>query len=320
MRYSTKCLRGLASMILTIAAANVSSAFTGDDPAYSPDYSCRIGQVTAQLGPDGGIQYKLTGNCGNNPITGQMAYANQQMSERFYYGGADIMATATCPADPWTSGAQCQNQKIAAKGADPGPLLNFRVPLSLVVAGSGSFFQNARANASKPNPPGPPVNLKAITNSQSNSTIVTWLGPDEHAPYGPYLNFVVEARPQNAQGAAWTKLGGIPRQPAASYQLAVKLPPPVPGTTGWELRACSTTTLASTCSGPFVPTPDMRMLQQAPGSTLKGSVPVAPPSSLSTRPSILRRGVDESPEATEEIAVPEPVQTEKEPAQAAPQP
>ena len=36
------------------------------------------------------------------------------------------MTTATCPADPWTSGAQCQNQKIAAKGADPGPLLNFR--------------------------------------------------------------------------------------------------------------------------------------------------------------------------------------------------
>jgi hypothetical protein len=309
---------------------NISFAYTGDDPAYSPDYSCRIGQVTAQLGPDGSIKYNLTGNCGNNPITGQMAYSPSQhkMNERFYYGGADVTAMATCPADPWTSGAPCQDQKISAKGADPGPLLNFRVPLSLVVAGSGAVFQNARATASKPNPPGPPVNAKAVTHALPGTATVFWLGPDEHAPYGPYLDFIVEARPQNAQGAAWTRLGGLARHAAADYQLAVKLPAPVPGTAGWELRACSTTSLATTCTSPLIPTPDMTMLKQTPSTSFKGAIQTPPPSrnaltapssSFSTHPPVLRRGVEQETPGTEpKETAPEESQGEKQPVETTP--
>ncbi|MCA9422991.1 MAG: hypothetical protein KC592_18370, partial [Nitrospira sp.] len=114
-------------------------------------------------------------------------------------------------------------------------------------------FQHAKANATRPNPPGPPVNARAEIRGGGNATVY-WLGPDQQGNFGPYLNFVVEARPKGAEGATWTKLGGINRHSAPDYRVGVKIPEPIPGFSGWELRTCATTVLARTCTGPFSPT------------------------------------------------------------------
>jgi len=220
--------------------------------------NCSFTSVTAEFGPDGSIRYNVLGTCNGSPLSGQMAYGtNQQMQEKFYFKGAQISTKAICPADPWISGATCEDQKVAAKGADPGPLLYSRVPLSTDVV-SAQVFQNAHANAARPKPPGPPVNAKAIMRLTLSNKIeranVSWLGPDQQGSYGPYLNFVVEARPQHAEGAAWVKLGGVTRHAAPGYQLMVQFPPAPQGTAGWELRTCSTTVFTSTCTGPIIPT------------------------------------------------------------------
>lgn len=273
----------LCGAIFWAALSNPAYAYVGQDPVFTQPTQCHFVQATATLGLDGSVKYNVMGTCGGHAITGQMAYAtNHQMSEKFIYRGAEIRSTAICQADPWVTGAVCEDQKVATKGANPGELVNYRVPLSLAGVGAREAFQNARANAAKPNPPGPPVNPKAITRGIDPQTtaIVTWLGPDERAPFGQYSNFIVEARPQNAQGAAWTKLGGTARHPAPNYQVAVKLPPTIRGTQGWELRACSTTVFASTCTAPFVPTPDLGIQQEVPGSTIKSVVPTNPNSIL----------------------------------------
>lgn len=230
----------------------------GPDPGHGPE-NCRLSLVTAELGPDGSIGYKVMGVCANQPITGQLKYAtNHQMAERFFYKGAEIITSAICQADPWITEIACEEPKVSAKGADPGPLMNHSIPLSRHVVNSSAAFHHAWANAARPKPPGPPVNAQAIIRSYNNRATITWLSPDEQGNNGPYLDFVVEARPQHAEGVAWRKLGGVARRPAPDvrpdYLLTVNLPPLVPGTTRWELRACSTTVLARTCTSPMLPT------------------------------------------------------------------
>ena len=248
-----KEIRGLlaaTTMALVLPVWTESQAMVGRDPILPA--ACTITQATAQLGPDGTVRYNLMGSCGGAPITGQMAYApNHQMKEKFSYQGTEFSTSAMCPSDPWTTGAACQDQQVTATGFDPGHLINMQVPLSMRVLNAPVTFQQARANAVLPRPPGAPVNAKAITRA-NNRAIVSWLGPDQQGNNGPYLDFVVEARPQQAAGAAWVHLGVTPRHPAPDYQLTVQLPPPVKGTAGWELRACSTTALTRTCTGPFI--------------------------------------------------------------------
>ncbi len=247
---------GLGSSILLVTFWSGAFAYVGSDPVITPQ-SCNFTTVTAEFGPDGSIRYNLMGNCNGTPITGQMAYGtNQQMAEKFYYRGAQISTKATCPADPWISGAACEDQQVSAKGADPGSLLYQSAPLSLRVGGAAQLFQRAHANAAHPKPPGPPVNAKAIMRAGFNTVkkaTVSWLGPDQQGSYGPYLDFIVEARPQHAEGAAWTKIGGIKRHAAPNYQLIVQFPPAPQGTAGWELRTCSTTVFTRTCTGPIIP-------------------------------------------------------------------
>lgn len=252
MNHRLTVLAGLSSTALLWSIWGTAFGLVGRAPVI-PE-SCTLSQAAAELGPDGTVRYNVTGTCAGTPITGQMAYApNQQMSERFFFRGAEFRTTALCPADPWVTGVQCEDQKVAAKGADPGPLIHAPVPLSRVAIGAAQVFQNARTNASHPKPPGPPVNAKATMRFGTKAT-VSWLGPDQRGNFGPYLNFIVEARPKQAEGAAWVKLGGIPRHSAPDYRLTVQLPPTVAGTTGWELRACAATVLASTCTGPIAPT------------------------------------------------------------------
>lgn len=249
---------GFGSTVLLVAVWSGAFAYVGDDPIVTPR-SCNFTTVTAEFGPDGSIRYKVMGTCNGSPITGEMAYGkNQKMQERFFYGGAQISTQAMCPADPWISGATCEDPKVSAKGADPGSLLYSRLPLSTDVV-SAQVFQNAHANAAHPKPPGPPVNVKAImrltlTNKIERAT-VSWLGPDQQGNNGPYLDFIVEARPQKAEGAAWTKIGGVKRHGAPNYQLIVQFPPAPQGTAGWEVRTCSTTVFTRTCTGPIIPTP-----------------------------------------------------------------
>lgn len=335
------CCAAIALLLPTPPAI----AYVGDDPVPMHVTQCTFAQVTATLGPDASVQYNVMGTCDGNPITGKMAYSpsQQKMQEAFFYRGAKVQTMAQCPNDPWTTGAPCQDQKVSAQGANVDPIITQPVPLSLRVVGAANVFQNARANAAKPNPPGPPVNFKAVILGLGPSTVVSWLGPDQQGPYGPYLDFVVEARPQNAGGAAWTTLGGTPRHAAANYQLTVKLPPPVAGTPGWELRACSKTVLASTCSPSLIPTREMTKELQSSGGTFKGSVPIdpsiqksqsgtsassivapkpapgpnalkAPAPSFSTRPSIFPRGVEKEAETKpDEPSAPDATDAEKKP-------
>ncbi len=279
MKLCSRMTTGLGSALFCLLLSGIASAYTGQDPVITYR-SCSFAQVTATLGPDGSIKYNVMGTCGGAPITGQLAYGvNQQMSERFIYGGSDIRSIAICPADPWTTGVACHDQKVSAKNADPGQLINQPVPLSRFVTNAAQVFQTARATAAKPNPPGPPVNPQAVTRGLGTNVtaVVSWLKPDEQAPNGPFLGFIVEARPVNAQGAAWTRLREIPKQPALNYSLAIKLPPPVPGTAGWELRACSTTMFASTCTNPLIPEFDKRLIEKLGTPAMKEMVrPGAP--------------------------------------------
>lgn len=275
MKLLTNLAMGLGSTVLLVMFWSGAFAYVGDDPVIIAR-SCSFTTATAEFGPDGSIRYKVMGTCNGGPLTGQMAYGtNQQMQERFFYGGAQISTSAICPADPWVSGVKCQDPKVAAKGADPGSLLYSPVPLSREVVGSAQVFQNAHANAAHPKPPGPPVNAKAIMRLTLSNKIeratVSWLGPDQQGNFGPYLNFIIEARPQQAEGAAWTKIGGVNRHAAPNYQLVVQFPPTPQGTAGWEVRTCSTTVFTRTCTGPIIPTMapfTERLDRLAPGSAI----------------------------------------------------
>lgn len=266
---------GLSSTVLLVAVWSGGFAYVGDDPVITTQ-SCSFTTATAEFGPDGSIRYNVMGTCNGSPITGEMGYGtDQRMKERFFYGGAQIRTSAICPADPWISGVACEDQKVSATGANPGPLLYSRVPLSTSVVGAAQVFQNAHANASHPKPPGPPVNVKAIMrftlSNQIERAVVSWLGPDQQGSFGPYLDFIVEARPQKAEGAAWVKLNGIRRHAAPGYQVIVQFPPAPQGTTGWEVRTCSATVFTRTCTGPLIPAPAIladRIDRLAPGSRL----------------------------------------------------
>ena len=278
---------GFTSAVLTLAMWYEAYAMVGNAPVIPRN--CGFTQVTAQLGPDGTVRYTIAGTCNGAPISGQLTYAtNQQMSERFFYSGAELRTTAICPADPWVTGVQCQNPLVSAKGADPGALIHSPVPLSRFVDNAAQAFQTARANAALPKPPGPPVNATATMRFGGKAT-VTWLGPDQQGAFGRYLNFNVEARPQRAEGAAWIRLGSLPRQ----------LPPPVAGTGGWELRTCSTTVLTSTCTHPIVPT--IAPLTERDLRTSKDKIVATPPASSEIRPML------PSPNAAAATAPPAPL-------------
>lgn len=290
---------GLGSLVFMTTITNGSFGYVGQDPILLPQ--CTLTQITGAYGPDGSIRYSLTGTCNNQPITGQVGYSsNRQMAEKFFYRGAQITTTATCPADPWVSGAPCENSNIAAKGADPGPLLQHRVPLSLGVGNESvtvGLFQQAKTNASRPKPPGPPINARAKMTTPRSATI-SWLGPAQQGNFGPYLNFIVEARPRNTEGAAWTKVGGIGRHTAPDYQLTVKLPTTSNIETAWDVRACATTVFASTCTNPISPTlapiverlsPAIEKAKQVPQgkTTIDAALPL-------TKPHIGASGTEES--------------------------
>ena len=159
MRNTLCRVAGFTTAVLTLAMWYEADAMVGNRPVIPRN--CGFTQVTAQLGPDGTVRYTIAGTCNGAPISGQLTYAtNQQMSERFFYSGAELRTTAICPADPWVTGVQCQNPLVSAKGADTGGLINTTVPLSRFVDNAAQAFQTIRDNSSPPKTPSTPVKAK----------------------------------------------------------------------------------------------------------------------------------------------------------------
>jgi hypothetical protein len=192
-------------------------------------------------------------------MSGTLSYdPHSRVFHEKFFQSANFESMGDCPADPWTTGAVCTNQKVRVVAgasndkADPNQFDLRNAPFSISLADSVALFQPALANASRPGPPGPPVNVAAQATVLWRDIHVRWLAPDESGNR-PYLQFRVQVRPQGATGAAWDTLADVPRASGTSYDLGFKLPAMPAGYTGWTVRACSLTALAETCSAEIAP-------------------------------------------------------------------
>jgi hypothetical protein len=240
------------TLLVSRPASAVTTFATGSDS--DPAADCHYSSVTAQLSATGALSYTVYGDCGGAPIGGHLSYdpRAQAFSEKFF-NSVNFEDSGSCPADPWTTGAVCSGQKVAARSADPKLNEILRpefAPYSRGVPASASLFQNAFAHATRPNPPGAPVNAAAKTTVLWTSVQVRWLAPDESGNR-PFVQFMVQARPQGAAGAAWSTLGDVPRQ--GTYDVTFRLPPRVAGYSAWEIRTCSVTALTQSCTGALTP-------------------------------------------------------------------
>ncbi len=225
-----------------------SRAYTGDDPVLATGIaSCYYKDIQAHIGPSGAITYKVYGSCSGADVSGQVAYSNGKFQESFIISNHGKISTlGYCDTDPWATAANCHDQLVQSTGAYD-PALSSSAPLTLI--GGGEGFHQAFLHATRPNPPGIPVNL-ASTYAPGRVT-ATWLAPDASGDR-PFLGFLMQVRPQNAEGAAWTDIGTIPWHAALDYRLAGKVPPN-PAVPAWEVRVCSTTALAASCAPPQTP-------------------------------------------------------------------
>ncbi len=256
---------------------------------YFTPGDCDFRQVTAKLEVGGIVRYDVVGTCLNQPMTRKMLYSDGDikrdglMREEFYYNGVTLSSWATCPADPWVSGASCRHPSINTTRGTGLSIDNYHVdfqrypaPLSLRVISDPTIFQTALAKAPHPSPPAQPVNTKVSLDIR-NRAVVSWLAPSEESPHGPYETFRVEG--QQYQGGNWVGLGGVKRHRTtlmennrggmlttglgllfrpepAEYQLSVLIPTSRPGIVeGWKFRACTKTRFTKTCSDPMIPTP-----------------------------------------------------------------
>jgi hypothetical protein len=200
--------------------------------------------------------YDVSGSCSGKAIGGRLSYdPRARVFHEKFFNSVQFESMGNCPADPWAVGALCSGQRITAQGSDAAlieaDLDPAKAPFTLRVQGSTALFQNAVAHAARPNPPGAPVGLAAKTTVLWRQVQVRWLAPDESGNR-PYLQFAVQVRPRGATGAAWSRLADVPRQ-GTSYDLAFNLPAPVAGYQGWDVRACSVTALAESCTSAVEP-------------------------------------------------------------------
>lgn len=268
----------LAAALLVAQPVFASASFGGPG---DPIASCQYTSVTAQISATGVFTYNVLGNCDGMPIGGKLAYDPRAKSfQEVFFNSVEFQTMGNCPGDPWTTGAPCNSQKMNARGNDQAKLqaaLDItQAPFSARVQAAAQLFQSAAARATRPNPPAPPVNTTAHSTVLWRDVQVQWLAPDESGNR-PFVQFAVEARPQGAAGAAWTKLGDVPRQ-GANYDVTLRLPPRVAGYNGWDIRTCSVTVLAQSCAA--VVTPDVtsnalsRKSTQSYGAAQAGVVPV----------------------------------------------
>lgn len=283
--------------------AAAGTTFTSSDPAAD----CRYSSVTAQISATGAITYDVYGDCGGSAIGGKLSYdpGTQRFSEHFF-NSVEFEDMGTCPADPWSRGAYCTGQKISAQGNNVAQVqLNPALaPFSLQVASSAQLFQRAYASAARPNPPGAPVNGRVHTTVLWQSIRVRWLAPDESGNR-PFVDFNVQARPQGAEGAAWSTVGTVPRG-GTNYDVTLRMPALVAGYKGWDVRACSVTALAQTCTSPLASDLSSSVLTRqgqggvaplpaANASSQVGTVPAAGFSARAARPGLNPSPVVQAP-------------------------
>ena len=241
-----------AMALLAVGFARPVYAYTGDDPVFATGVaSCGYNDIQAHIGPSGAVTYKVYGTCSGSVVSGQMAYSNGRFQESFIISNqAKISTLGYCDTDPWATAVNCHDQKVQSSAINLDPGLFSSAPLSLVSGYSAQKFHEAFLNASRPNPPGIPVNLSSTY--ALGRVSAKWLAPDASGDR-PFLGFLVQVRPQNAEGAAWTDIGTVPWHAALDYRLTAKVPanPAIPA---WEVRVCSTTTLTASCSPAQTPT------------------------------------------------------------------
>lgn len=151
--------------------------------------------------------------------------------------------------------------------------------------------QNARRNATGPNPPGAPVSVSSQYGAGNRAVSVGWIPPDESGDR-PYLTFHVDIRPHGAEGGTWTKVATYTRQAVPSYRVQLNLPAYPADAGGWDLRVCAATALAMTCSPPQAPLPaEVAMAtQSAADRGGVSSVPAASPPASSPGEAIKNMG------------------------------
>lgn len=276
-----------------------SSAAVGIDPEYFASCAMGVQSVTAKYLPDGGISYSLEGVCGLSPFSGRAVFKpGGSFQERFYVAALslNVSTTGTCPDDPLATGATCRDTSISLSNESAARWLQpYKPPLiaAAIVSNTGNvgLFQNARRNATRPNPPAAPVSVSSLYKPGNRTASVGWVPPDESGDR-PYLTFHVDIRPRGAEGGAWTKVSTYARQSVANYSVLVSLPAYPMKAGGWDLRVCSATALATTCSDSQVPQPADWALESKSAVDSGGvsSVPAASPPASSPGQAIKNMG------------------------------
>jgi hypothetical protein len=250
--------------ILALLASSDARAAVGDVPIFTRTFlsQCRADSVRARLSADGvTVRYWIDGYCPGTKFSGELAFRSGLFSEVFDLGTAGVLRSkGNCSDNPWTKAARCENVSIQGDGPQISALLaehpytptgDLLVPLTLNAIGSDAF-RKAHATAERPNPPNAPVAVRVAQPLGSDAVHVSWIAPDESGDR-PYVYFLAQARPRALEGAAWVEVGKVGRGTSAAYTAPIRLPPPVRGTNGWDVRMCSATALAVTCSAWLTP-------------------------------------------------------------------
>jgi hypothetical protein len=240
------------STVLAMVAAGFAagaSAYTGADPVRASGIaSCTYTDIKARIDQFGNVSYKVYGLCAGSAVSGQMAYKDGEFHESFIANNAKISTSGYCDTDPWATAVNCHDQKVQSSGAfEPGLLKG--APLSLI-SGNYQGFRDAFLNASRPNPPGLPVNFTAT--ADLGQVTARWLAPDTSGDR-PFIGFILQARPKKAEGAAWVDVGLIFAHAQPAYRMKKPLPATSAAIPAWDVRLCSTTNLASTCTPALSP-------------------------------------------------------------------
>ena len=241
--------------LLAAGACLPVSAYTGDDPVIVAGpagiAACQFDEIRARIGPDNTVTYKIYGNCQGSAISGELTFQAGEFYESFTVSNREKIDThGYCETDPWATAINCHDQTISAVGMNVEPNLEGRAPLSLIGDSSPKLFHDAFNNATRPNPPGMPVNFSA-TEGIGQMT-ARWIAPDDSGDR-PFLGFLVQVQPHGATGGKWTDFGRIGRHTRPEYLLPGKLPPSSSTVRDWDARVCAVTQLAQTCTPALFP-------------------------------------------------------------------
>ena len=252
-----------------VVGPSIALAFVGADPVTASGIAaCSYSEIRAHIGPDKAVSYEVYGTCGHTAVSGELDFRRGVFQERFIFGNAKISTIGYCDTDPWATAVNCHDQQVQSTAVRFNPDLRWSAPLSLV-GGSPQAFHDAYLHASRPNPPGVPVNFVATTDA--GEIAATWIAPDSGGDR-PFLGFLLQARPRDAEGAAISDLVRLDRGETSGYKVTARLPSPG----DWDVRVCATTALASSCT-PFLAPRDVKVEVVRAGARVKATAPAGPP-------------------------------------------